>query len=59
MQRVDATKRLRNNLKVWEDNYSFRVKRKIWDAFLIRREVKLDLANVLSNLERVFRAKAH
>jgi len=43
MQRVDVTKRLRNNLKVFEENYGFRVKRKIWDAFLIRREVKVDL----------------
>ena len=43
MQRVDATKRLRNNLKVFEENYAFRMKRKLWDAFLIRREVKLDL----------------
>ena len=57
--RIETTKRIRNNFKVMRANKAFRVKRRVVEALRVRHEIRYDVVNTISNLEKMMRDKAY
>ena len=58
-QRVETTKRIRNNFEIARRDKAIRLKKMVWAGLRSRRRITTDLSTTISNLEQLLREKGH
>jgi len=58
-QRVETTKRIRNNFEIAKRDKAIRLKKMVWAGLRSRRRITTDLSTTISNLEQLLRDKSY
>ena len=58
-QRVETTKRIRNNFATAKRDKALRLKKLVWAGLRSRRRITTDLSTTISNLEKLLRDKSY